>query len=65
MEKRGITVDDAQKEVAEDMATQSRNSPTMKNKLLSWAQSLADATVSDVVKETVKIAVRSVGIPIP
>jgi hypothetical protein len=65
LQKRGTTVDVAQEQVAQDMATQAQNNPTVKDKLLKWGQSLGDATVSDVVKGAVKLAIRSAGIPLP
>jgi hypothetical protein len=37
----------------------------MKDKLVKWGQSLGSATVSDVVKAAVKLAIRSAGIPLP
>jgi hypothetical protein len=65
LQKRGTTTDVAQEQVANNMATQAQNNPTMKSKLLKWGQSLGDATVSEVVKGTVKLAIRSAGIPLP
>ncbi len=65
LQKRGMTVDTAQEQVATDIATQAQNSPTMKAKLEKWVQSLGDATVTDVIKGTVKLAIRSAGIPLP
>lgn len=65
LQKQGTTIDVAQEQVAKDMAIQTQNNPTMKDKLLKWGQSLGDATVSDVVKGTVKLAIRSAGIPLP
>ncbi|HAX88663.1 MAG TPA: hypothetical protein DCY91_20965 [Cyanobacteria bacterium UBA11370] len=65
LQKRGLTTDVAQEGIAKDIATQSQNNPTIKEKLLKWGQSLGDATVSDVVKGTVKLAIRSAGLPLP
>ncbi|MCV3216097.1 pentapeptide repeat-containing protein [Plectonema radiosum NIES-515] len=65
LQKRGVTVDVAQTQVAENIATQAKNDSTMKEKLAKWGQSLGDATVSDVVKSVVKLAIRSAGIPLP
>jgi uncharacterized protein YjbI with pentapeptide repeats len=65
LQKRGVTVDVAQTQVAENIATQAKNDSTMKVKLAKWGQSLGDATVSDVVKSVVKLAIRSAGIPLP
>jgi L-histidine Nalpha-methyltransferase len=65
LQTNGITIDSAQKQVAEDMKIQAQNNPTMKDKLFKWGLSLGDATVSEVVKGAVKLAIRSVGIPLP
>lgn len=65
LQKRGVTVDVAQTQVAENIATQAKKDSTMKEKLAKWGQSLGDATVSDVVKGVVKLAIRSAGIPLP
>jgi uncharacterized protein YjbI with pentapeptide repeats len=65
LQKQGVTVDVAQEQVAQDLATQAQNNATMKDKLVKWGQSLGDATVSDVVKGVVKLAIRSAGIPLP
>jgi CheY-like chemotaxis protein/biotin operon repressor len=64
LKKQGVTVDVAQEQVARDIATQAQDNSTIKNKLVKWGQSLGDATVSEVVKEIVKLAIRSAGIPI-
>ena len=65
LQKQGIAVDAACEKVANDMATQAQNNPTTKDKLVKWGKSLGDATVSDVVKGIVKLAIRSAGIPLP
>ncbi|NJL41262.1 MAG: hypothetical protein HC899_34505 [Leptolyngbyaceae cyanobacterium SM1_4_3] len=65
LQRQGVTVDVAQEQVAKDMATQAQTNSTVKDKLLKWGQSLGDATVSDVVKGAVKLAIRSAGIPLP
>lgn len=65
LQKRGVTVDVAQTQVAENIATQATKDSTMQEKLVKWGQSLGDATVSDVVKGVVKLAIRSAGIPLP
>lgn len=61
---QNVPIDVAQEQVAEDIANQARNNPTMKNKLVKWGQSIGETTVSDVVKGVVKLAIRSAGIPI-
>lgn len=65
LQKQGAPINVAQERVAQELAIQAQNSPTMKDKLLKWGQSLADTTVSDVVKEVIKLAIRSVGVPLP
>jgi hypothetical protein len=65
LQRQGTTVTVAQDQVASDIATQAQNNPKIKEKLLKWGQSLGDATVSDVVKGAVKLAIRSAGIPLP
>lgn len=65
LQNRGVMIDIAQDQVAKDMAAQAQTNSTVKNKLLKWGQSLGDATVSDVVKGVVKLAIRSAGIPLP
>jgi HEAT repeat protein len=65
LKQQGITVDAAAQKVAQDMAEQAKADPTAKEKLLKWGQSLGDATVTDVVKGVVKLALRSAGLPLP
>ena len=65
LQKRGETIDFAQEQVAKDMADQAKTNSSVKDKLLKWGQSVGDATVSDVVKGAVKLAIRSAGIPLP
>jgi len=64
LQKQGKTVNIAQNRVAEDLANQAQNNPTVRDKLVKWGQSLGDATVTDVVKGVVKLALRAAGIPI-
>ena len=65
LQKQGMTTDVAEEQVATSMANQAQNNPTMRENLIKWGQSLGDATVSDVVKGVVKLAIRSAGIPLP
>ncbi|KAM3101251.1 hypothetical protein ACKFKF_08850 [Phormidesmis sp. 146-12] len=65
LQKTGVTVDVARDQVAQDIATKAESNPKIKDKLIKWGQSLGDATVSDVVKGVVKLAIRSAGIPLP
>jgi hypothetical protein len=65
LKKGGMTDDFAQEQVAKDIANQAQKNSTVKDKLVKWGQSLGEATVSDVVKGAVKLAIRSAGIPLP
>ena len=60
-----MTVEVAQAQVVQDIATQAQNDPTMKKQLIKWSKSLGSATITDVVKGIVKLAIRSAGIPLP
>jgi hypothetical protein len=65
LQQQGKSPEEAEKEVAQDIATQAQNDPTAKEKLVKWGQSIGTATVTDVVKGAVKLAIRLAGIPIP
>ena len=65
LQKQGVMTNVAQEEIAKDLATQVQNNPKIKDKLVLWGQSLGSATVSDVVKGIVKLAIKSAGIPLP
>ncbi|WP_445247632.1 hypothetical protein [Microcoleus sp. OTE_8_concoct_300] len=66
LQKRGVTTQDAEVKVAETIATQAKENLALEKKLRKWGQSLADATVSDVVKSVVKLAIHSAtGISLP
>ena len=65
LQQQGITVDVAQEQVAQDIANQAKNSPKMRDKLVNWGQSVGNATITDVVKGAVMLAIRSAGIPLP
>jgi uncharacterized protein YjbI with pentapeptide repeats len=69
VQQQGVTVNVAQQQVANDLATQAQENPTVMGKLVKWGQSLANdaakATVGDVAKGTVKLALRAAGLPLP
>jgi hypothetical protein len=65
LQQQGLTVDESQAQVAQDVADQAKSDPNVKEKLLKWGQSLGSATVTDVVKGVVKLALRSAGLPLP
>ncbi|GAB4364968.1 MAG: hypothetical protein Kow00121_01100 [Elainellaceae cyanobacterium] len=64
LKRRGFKVDVAQEKVAREIATEAQKDPTVKDKLIAWAQSIGNDTVSDVVAEIVKLALRYAGIPL-
>jgi hypothetical protein len=64
-QQQGKSPEDAQAKVAQDIATQAQNDPIAKEKLIKWGQSIGTATVTEVVKGAVKLAIRLAGIPIP
>ncbi len=69
LQNAGMTEEQAQQRVANDIVTQAQADPTVMGKLVKWGQSLGDAaaktTVSDLVKGAVKLALSSAGIPLP
>jgi hypothetical protein len=65
LQQQGKSPEEAQEKVAKDIATQAQNDPTAKEKLVKWGESIGTATVTDVVKGAVKLAIRLAGIPIP
>jgi hypothetical protein len=65
LQNQGISESEAQAEVAINLANQANANPDMKTKLLKWGQSVGNATISDVAKEVIKIAIRTAGLPIP
>ncbi|NJN91630.1 MAG: hypothetical protein HC878_15545 [Leptolyngbyaceae cyanobacterium SL_5_14] len=65
LQNQGLSSEQAQTKVASDIAHQAQSNLAMRDKLLKWGQSLGDATVSDVVKSVVKLAIRSAGLPLP
>ncbi|MBW4488576.1 MAG: pentapeptide repeat-containing protein [Trichocoleus desertorum ATA4-8-CV12] len=65
-QKSGVTVDVAKQQVADDLATQAKSNPTIREKLTKWVQEAAGkAVVAEVVKEVLKGAAASVGIHLP
>jgi len=65
LQQQGMTVDLAQKQVAQDIVNQANNDPQIKEALIKWSKSVGNATITDVVKGVVKLAIRSAGIPLP
>lgn len=63
LKAKGYSEENAEQEIAIDLATQAQINPESKKKLLNWAESLTDAMVSDVVKKVVMLALRATGLP--
>jgi len=65
LQQQGQSPEAAQQQVADGLAKQAKKDPTTLGKLVMWGQKLGDATVTDVVKSVVKLALRSAGVPLP
>jgi hypothetical protein len=65
LEQKGISFKVAQEKVAKDLSNLAIRDKKTFQKLTNWSKSLLDSTVSDVVKGIVKLAIKSVGIPLP
>ncbi|ACK67912.1 hypothetical protein PCC8801_3971 [Rippkaea orientalis PCC 8801] len=63
LQQSGVTLEDAQHQVAKDLVTKAQNDPTWKNTLIKWGQSMGDlatkTVVTEVVKEVIKLALKS------
>jgi len=65
LQQQGVSPESAQQQVADDLAEQAKKDDAMLGKLVKWGQKLGDATVTDVAKGVVKLALRSAGVPLP
>lgn len=69
LQNQGSTEDFAKQKVAEDLAKQSKNNPTVMGKLIKWGQSLGDTagktSVSEAAKIVITTALRLAGVPLP
>jgi len=65
LEQTGYSTAQAEAKVAQNMATEAQQNPEFRDKIVRWGQSLGNATVTDVVKGVVKLALRSAGLPLP
>lgn len=65
LQDRGLEIAEIKKQIASDLAEQAKNNPVLQEKLARWGQSLGSEVVGDVMKEIVKLAIRSIGVPIP
>jgi UDP-N-acetylmuramate-alanine ligase len=68
LQTEGATSEEAQKEVARDLATQTKNDPNTRSKLAKLSQYVGDAAanglISEAVVEVVKTALRLAGLPL-
>jgi hypothetical protein len=64
-QQEAITFDTALEQLANTLANEAKQNPTFKDSALKWGQSLGSATLTDVFKGFVKLAIRSTGIPLP
>lgn len=68
LQEKGVSAEDAKKQTASELVKQASVNTTIKGKLTKWGQSLADTasktTVSEAVKEAVKIALHTLGVPL-
>lgn len=69
LQTQGYSLENAQQEVARDLATQAQSNHTFKSKLASWGQYLSDAitngVIAEVAVEVIKLALNSAGISLP
>lgn len=63
-QQQGQSLEASQQQIADDLAEQAKKDPTTLGKLVMWGQKLGDATVTDVVKGVVKMALKGVGVPL-
>lgn len=62
LQNQGMTVDDAKEQVVNDMATLANTNSIFREKLLNWFRLLGTITVSELVKEVVRLACHRAGI---
>lgn len=65
LQAQGVEINDAKDLIATDIAVKAQDDDEIKAKLMTWGASLGNATVTDVVKGIVKLAIRSAGLPLP
>lgn len=69
LQTKGYSLEEAQEQVATDLAQQAQSNPTVNNKLVKWGQYVSDAVangiIGDVAVEVIKLALRLAGISIP
>ena len=64
LRQNGVVDEVAEQQVATDIATEAKRNQTVRENLSRWGASLASTTVSDVVKGVIKLACKSVGVPL-
>ncbi|AFZ33604.1 pentapeptide repeat protein (plasmid) [Gloeocapsa sp. PCC 7428] len=69
LQTQGHNSEEAQQQIAKDLAEQAQSNPTVMGKLIGWGKSLGDAaaktTVSEAAKEVFKLALGLSGVPLP
>ena len=69
LQNNGLTQEQAEGNVASDLATTAENNPTALGKLVNWGKSLgnkaAETSVSEVTKRIIKLALNLAGVPLP
>ena len=67
LESRGVLLETARQQVANEIATEAQENPTSMEKLVSWCNALesveAEAVASEAAKEVLKVALRQAGVP--
>lgn len=69
LQNKGFTLEDAQQQVSKNLADQAENDPGTMGKLVQWGKSMADTagktTVSEVVKEVLRLALKLARVSLP
>lgn len=69
LQNQGLTQEQAEEKVANNLATQAENNPTALGKLVNWGKSLgnkaAETSVSEVARRVIKLALNLAGVPMP
>lgn len=69
LQNNGLTQEQAEEKVADNLATQAKDNPTFKSKLVNWGTSLgnkaAETSVSEIARRVIKLALNLAGVPFP
>ena len=69
LQEQDTALENAQEEIAKNLAQQAETNPTVMGKLVQWGKSLADTAgktaVSEAAKGVIKLALQMAGIPLP